>query len=103
MCVQQNKPDYAFLIDVCPCIFSSFPKSDNDFVEDFLVDKYFNTIYTDLAERRAKHWPHRTPNDLLNFYNVIIEHLADVSSSKEIENISWPIPELKKMVLDVDD
>ena len=71
-----------------------------DFVEDFLVDKYFNTVYTDLAERRAKHWPHRTPNDLLNFYNVIIEHLADVSSSKEIENISWPIPELKKMVLD---
>ena len=49
----QNKPDWPFLLDICPCIFSSFPKSDNDFVEDFLVDEYFNTVYTDLAERRA--------------------------------------------------
>ena len=71
-----------------------------DFVEDFLADRYFTTVYTDLAERRAKCWPHKNPNDLVSLYNAIIDHLVTVSSSKSLENISWPIPEMRKTVLD---
>ena len=71
-----------------------------DYVEDFLVDKFFNTVYTDLADRRSKRWPHRNPDDLVYFYNCVIDHLIQVCSSKELEKISWPIPELKRLVLD---
>ena len=71
-----------------------------DYVEDFLVDKFFNTVYTDLADRRSKRWPHRNPDDLVYFYNSVIDHLIQVCSSKKLEKISWPIPELKRLVLD---
>ena len=69
-----------------------------DYVEDFLVQRFFKVINLDVSDKTRK-WQ---PTHLVGLYNDIIEHLASVLMSKELEQISWPIPELKKLVLDED-
>ena len=44
--------------------------------------------------------PHCSPNDLIGLFNDIIDHLVNVVTDRELEQISWPIPELKNLVLD---
>ena len=74
-----------------------------DFVEDFLVENFFVEIYVDLKERLQTKREHCHPNDLIGLYNDVIDHLVEVvTADTELENISWPIPELKKLVLDED-
>ena len=74
-----------------------------DFVEDFLVENFFVEIYVDLKERLLTKKEHCHPNDLIGLYNDVIDHLVEVvTADTELENISWPIPELKKLVLDED-
>ena len=71
-----------------------------DFVEDFLVEYFFNEVYYDLRERQMKGWKHCASNDLIGLFNDIIDHLLKVIANEELKEISWPIPELKKLVLD---
>jgi hypothetical protein len=71
-----------------------------DYVEDFLTEHVFNDFYLDLREIKVKKWPHRNPNDLIGLFNAAIDHLIQTCSRQELEQISWPIPELKKLVLD---
>ena len=73
-----------------------------DFVEDFLVEKFFIEIYVDLKERLQTKKEHCHPNDLIGLFNDVIDHLVATVTDNELENISWPIPELKKLVLDED-
>ncbi len=67
-----------------------------DFAEDFLVEKFFNQVYVDLRDRKN----HRKLNELVNMYNGLIDHLIMVISDQDLQDISWPIPELKRLVLD---
>jgi len=71
-----------------------------DFVEDFLVENYFSEVYVDLREKLKANRPHCSPNDLIGLFNDIIDHLVNVVTDRELEQISWPIPELKNLVLD---
>merc|ERR1719369_1443331 len=60
----------------------------------------FSEVYVDLRDKMKAHRPHCSPNDLIGLYNDIIDHLINVVTDKELEQISWPIPELKNLVLD---
>lgn len=67
-----------------------------DYVEDFLVGFYFNQVYIDLSQRSL----HVNPNVLIKLFNEIIEHLINVLNDQDLQHLSWPIPELKHLVLD---
>ena len=61
-----------------------------DYVEDFITDKFLSEIYLDSYH----------PGAMIKYFNDIIDHLALVVKDPKLEQISWPIPELKRLVLD---
>lgn len=69
------------------------------FVQDFLSDNLYTDIYNNLEDRRLKGHTHQHPNTLIALYNSAIEHLIKVVSNPELQEVSWPIPELKGSAL----
>ena len=65
-------------------------KMIRDYVEDFIAERFLAQIYLDSYDAKS----------MINYYNDIIDHLANVLLDKELEQISWPIPELKRLVCD---
>ncbi len=75
-------------------------KPIRDYVEDFLTQKVFSEVYSNLYERKAKRLPHNHPNALIGLYNAAIDHLERACLKQDLRDVSWPIPELKTMVMD---
>ena len=60
-----------------------------DFVEDFLIEKFFVEIYVDLRERSRMNRHHCHPNDLIGFYNDAIDHLINVVTQKSEHSLNF--------------
>ena len=61
-----------------------------DYVEDFITEKFLNEIYLDRYQ----------PEAMVKYYNDMIDHLALAVKDPELSQISWPVPELKRLVID---
>ncbi|CAL1527063.1 unnamed protein product [Lymnaea stagnalis] len=70
-------------------------KPVSDYVEDAVVEFYKATVYQDLRTRKKHQMLHQSPNTLISLYNEVIEHVAMVSASSSLTDMSWPAPEFE--------
>lgn len=66
------------------------------FVQDLVFNKLTSEYYDNLGERLSKGYKHQHPNILINLYNSAIEHMIELISNQELQELSWPVPELKR-------
>ena len=69
------------------------------FVQDFLSENMYTNIYNDLEDRRLQGYAHQRPNTLIALFNSAIEHLIKLVKNPELQEVSWPIPELKSALV----
>ncbi|CAH1255436.1 MCM3AP [Branchiostoma lanceolatum] len=64
-----------------------------DYVENSLAGEFSSVVYQDAAQRRKAGLPQQTPGPIVCLYNSLVEHLARVASSNNLQALSWPVAE----------
>ncbi|XP_078620785.1 germinal-center associated nuclear protein-like isoform X2 [Branchiostoma floridae x Branchiostoma japonicum] len=64
-----------------------------DFIENSLAGEFSSVVYQDAAQRRKAGLPQQTPGPIVCLYNSLVEHLARVASSNNLQALSWPVAE----------
>ncbi|XP_041348525.1 germinal-center associated nuclear protein-like isoform X1 [Gigantopelta aegis] len=64
-----------------------------EYVEDFLLEEYFTPVLQNLKLRKFHRLLHQGPNILITLYNNVVEHLAEVASTRDLCDYSWPVSE----------
>jgi hypothetical protein len=65
------------------------------FVQEFVSNYIYTEFYNNLENRLLKGYTHQHPNTLISLFNSSIDHLIKVASNPVLQEVSWPIPELK--------
>ncbi|XP_078259870.1 germinal-center associated nuclear protein [Rhinoraja longicauda] len=63
------------------------------FIEDGLCRKFSIQFYSDKTERQSAALPSQDPTRIIEFYNDVLRFLAEVISSEQLYNLSWPVAE----------
>eukprot|EP00058_Branchiostoma_floridae_P006812 XP_002592300.1 hypothetical protein BRAFLDRAFT_71040 [Branchiostoma floridae] len=64
-----------------------------DYIENSLAGEFSSVVYQDAAQRRKAGLPQQTPGPIVCLYNSLVEHLARVASSNNLQALSWPVAE----------
>ncbi|XP_067892299.1 germinal-center associated nuclear protein [Heterodontus francisci] len=63
------------------------------FIEDGLCREFSDQLYTDKSERQLAALPSQDPSSIIEYYNDVLGFLAEVVSSEQLYNLSWPVAE----------
>ncbi|XP_053139055.1 germinal-center associated nuclear protein isoform X2 [Hemicordylus capensis] len=63
------------------------------FVEDGVDREFSQHFYQDKEERHVAGLPSQDPSAIIELYNSVVQFLADVASSEELSELSWPVTE----------
>lgn len=63
------------------------------FIEDGLCREFTNQFYSDKTERKSAALPSQDPRCIIELYNDVLRFLAEVISSEQLYNLSWPVAE----------
>lgn len=63
------------------------------FIEDGLCREFANQFYSDKTERKSAALPSQDPRCIIELYNDVLRFLAEVISSEQLYNLSWPVAE----------
>ncbi|XP_072434804.1 germinal-center associated nuclear protein isoform X1 [Chiloscyllium punctatum] len=63
------------------------------FIEDGLCREFSDQFYNDRSERQQAALPSQDPSFIIEFYNNVLRFLAEVVSSEQLYNLSWPVAE----------
>ncbi|XP_069790140.1 germinal-center associated nuclear protein [Narcine bancroftii] len=63
------------------------------FIEDGLCREFSDQFYRDKSERHAATLPCQDPSSVIELYNDVLRFLAEVVSSEQLYNLSWPAAE----------
>nr|XP_034995536.1 germinal-center associated nuclear protein [Zootoca vivipara]XP_034995544.1 germinal-center associated nuclear protein [Zootoca vivipara]XP_034995552.1 germinal-center associated nuclear protein [Zootoca vivipara] len=82
-----------WLVAQCPSSDKVHCQTFMQYVEDG-VDREFNKhFYQDMKERSLAGLPSQDPSTIIELYNSVIQFLAEVASSEDLCELSWPVPE----------
>lgn len=63
------------------------------YVEDGVDREFSKHFYQDMKERSLAGLPSQDPSAIIELYNSVIQFLAEVASSEDLCELSWPVPE----------
>ncbi|XP_038642534.1 germinal-center associated nuclear protein [Scyliorhinus canicula] len=63
------------------------------FIEDGLCREFSDQFYSDKTERHLAVLPSQDPSFIIEYYNDVLRFLAEVVSSEQLYNLSWPVAE----------
>uniref|UniRef100_UPI00398F1885 germinal-center associated nuclear protein n=1 Tax=Pristiophorus japonicus TaxID=55135 RepID=UPI00398F1885 len=63
------------------------------FIEDGLCREFSDQFYSDKSKRRLAALPSQDPSPIIELYNDVLRFLAEVVSSEQLYNLSWPVVE----------
>ncbi|XP_041056283.1 germinal-center associated nuclear protein [Carcharodon carcharias] len=63
------------------------------FIEDGLCREFSDQFYSDKSERLLAALPSQDPSSIIEYYNDVLRFLAEVVSSEQLYNLSWPVAE----------
>nr|XP_056712839.1 germinal-center associated nuclear protein [Euleptes europaea] len=82
-----------WLVAQCPSSFQFCCQTLTQYVEDGIDREFSQHFYQDKKERRVAGLPSQDPSAIIELYNSVIQFLADVASSDELWDLSWPVTE----------
>lgn len=63
------------------------------YIEDGIDREFSHQFSQDQKERRLAGLPSQDPSAIIELYNSVIQFLAEVASSEEFSELSWPVTE----------
>ncbi|KAG8454069.1 hypothetical protein GDO86_000636, partial [Hymenochirus boettgeri] len=90
---QQVSSAVQFLLSKCPCTLELCSIPLRQFIEDGVCREFSEPFHQDVWERRKAGLPSQDPSAIIDLYNNVITFLADVVSSEQLFDISWPVTE----------
>ncbi|XP_060088057.1 germinal-center associated nuclear protein [Heteronotia binoei] len=82
-----------WLVAQCPSSLQLGCQTLTEYVEDGIDQEFNQHFYQDRKERREAGLPSQDPSTIIELYNSVIQFLADVCSSEELHDLSWPVTE----------
>ncbi|XP_066487561.1 germinal-center associated nuclear protein isoform X2 [Tiliqua scincoides] len=82
-----------WLISHCPKNLELCCQTLIQYIEDGIDREFNHHFFQDKKERRLAGLPSQDPSAIIELYNSTVQFLADVASSEELCDLSWPVPE----------
>uniref|UniRef100_H3ARN8 Germinal-center associated nuclear protein n=1 Tax=Latimeria chalumnae TaxID=7897 RepID=H3ARN8_LATCH len=82
-----------WLVSHCPSSVALCSRTLLQYLEDGLCNEFNDRFYTDKIERQVAGLPSQDPHAVIELYNSVLDFLAEVASSEELCDLSWPISE----------
>ncbi|CAC5393662.1 unnamed protein product [Mytilus coruscus] len=64
-----------------------------DFIDDYILKKFFGPVLQNLKQRKQNGFLHQMPEQLVILYNHVISHMSKVLASETLKDQSWPVAE----------
>uniref|UniRef100_A0A670HUN1 Germinal-center associated nuclear protein n=1 Tax=Podarcis muralis TaxID=64176 RepID=A0A670HUN1_PODMU len=82
-----------WLVAQCPSSDKVHCQTLMQYVEDGVDREFSKHFYQDMKERSLAGLPSQDPSAIIELYNSVIQFLAEVASSEDLCELSWPVPE----------
>ncbi|XP_015268681.1 PREDICTED: germinal-center associated nuclear protein-like, partial [Gekko japonicus] len=82
-----------WLIAQCPSSLQLCCQTLTQYIEDGLDREFSQHFYQDRKERREAGLPSQDPSAIIELYNSVVQFLAEVATSEELRDLSWPATE----------
>uniref|UniRef100_A0A670Y2T0 Germinal-center associated nuclear protein n=1 Tax=Pseudonaja textilis TaxID=8673 RepID=A0A670Y2T0_PSETE len=82
-----------WLVAQCPHSIKLCCQTIMQYLEDGLHCNFTQTFYQDKWERHMAGLPSQDPSIIIELYNSVIQFLAEVATSEDLRDLSWPITE----------
>uniref|UniRef100_A0A8C6XJN1 Germinal-center associated nuclear protein n=1 Tax=Naja naja TaxID=35670 RepID=A0A8C6XJN1_NAJNA len=82
-----------WLVTQCPHSVKLCCQTIMQYLEDGLHCNFTQTFYQDKWERRMAGLPSQDPSIIIELYNSVIQFLAEVATSEDLRDLSWPVTE----------
>ncbi|XP_040297774.1 germinal-center associated nuclear protein [Bufo bufo] len=82
-----------FLLSHCPHSLELRSLPFRQYIEDGVCSAFSNAFYHDKMERKKSGLPAQDPAAIIDLYNDTISFLAEVVSSEQLTELSWPVTE----------
>ncbi|XP_077170282.1 germinal-center associated nuclear protein isoform X2 [Paroedura picta] len=82
-----------WLVAQCPSSLQLCCQTLTQYVEDGIDREFSQHFYEDRRERCEAGLPSQDPSAIIELYNSVVQFLADVASSEELQDLSWPVTE----------
>ncbi|XP_062972149.1 germinal-center associated nuclear protein [Elgaria multicarinata webbii] len=82
-----------WLVAQCPSSIKLCCQTLLQYIEDGLDHEFSRRFYQDKKERHMAGLPSQDPSAIIELYNSVVQFLADVASSEELCEVSWPVTE----------
>ncbi|XP_007432218.1 germinal-center associated nuclear protein [Python bivittatus] len=82
-----------WLVAQCPQPVKLCCQTLLQYLEDGLDCNFTQTFYQDKWERDMAGLPSQDPSAIIELYNSVIQFLAEVASSEDLRELSWPVTE----------
>ncbi|XP_069839185.1 germinal-center associated nuclear protein isoform X2 [Dendropsophus ebraccatus] len=82
-----------FLLSHCPRSLELRSLPFRQYIEDGVCSAFSNAFYLDKMERRKSGLPSQDPAAIIDLYNGTIAFLAEIVSSEQLTELSWPVTE----------
>ncbi|XP_071977632.1 germinal-center associated nuclear protein isoform X1 [Engystomops pustulosus] len=82
-----------FLLSHCPRSLELRSLPFRQYIEDGVCSAFSNAFYQDKMERNKVGLPSQDPAAIIDLYNDTITFLAEVISSEQLTELSWPVTE----------
>uniref|UniRef100_A0A8D2LDC8 Germinal-center associated nuclear protein n=2 Tax=Varanus komodoensis TaxID=61221 RepID=A0A8D2LDC8_VARKO len=82
-----------WLVANCPSSVKLGFQTFMQFIEDGLDREFNQQFYKDKKERHMAGLPSQDPSAIIELYNSVVQFLAEVASSEDLCELSWPVTE----------
>eukprot|EP00079_Xenopus_tropicalis_P039104 XP_017952875.1 PREDICTED: germinal-center associated nuclear protein isoform X3 [Xenopus tropicalis] len=82
-----------FLLSSCPHTLELCSLPLRQFIEDGICSGFSEPFHRDMWERKKARLPSQDPAAIIDLYNSVLAFLANVISSEQLSDISWPVTE----------
>ncbi|OCT63703.1 germinal-center associated nuclear protein [Xenopus laevis] len=82
-----------FLLSNCPRTLELCSLPLRQFIEDGVCSGFSEPFHRDVWERKKAGLPPQDPAAIIDLYNCVLAFLANVVSSEQLSDISWPVTE----------
>ncbi|XP_061463613.1 germinal-center associated nuclear protein [Rhineura floridana] len=82
-----------WLVAQCPDLDKLHCQALMQYVEDGLDREFNKRFYQDMKERFVAGLPSQDPSAIIELYNSVVQFLAEVASSEDLGELSWPVAE----------
>ncbi|XP_054842961.1 germinal-center associated nuclear protein [Eublepharis macularius] len=82
-----------WLVSQCPGSLELCCQTLLQYIEDGIDREFSHHFYEDRKERLLASLPSQDPSAIIELYNSVVQFLAEVASSEELCELSWPVTE----------